>query len=255
MPNELTRPADQPLTLAPQADFATALVEIVRDPERLNGLDTDKLTKLLELGERMKAERARMDFAAQMVAVQSEIGKIRCRGYNEHTKSDYAKLEDVLDASMPVLTRHGFSVSFSTEPTDRPEHERIVMLLRHANGHYERHMFDAPRDTKGPGGKVNKTDLHGVKSAITYAQRALMCLVLNLQVVPDDDGNRGAGVNRNNEPITDAQKADITRGMEEVGGDWDRFYSAYGIQGLDQLTQAEYRDAMARIEQKRSSKR
>ena len=102
-----TRPEPSPLQL------------ILANPEALKELDVDKVRELAELHMRMEAEAARKSFAIAFVGAQAEFTPIVLKGKNSHTNSLYARAQDVVQMIHPILVRHGFSRSFSTEPTRR----------------------------------------------------------------------------------------------------------------------------------------
>lgn len=101
--------------LAERDDVGTAIARLVSDPAALNAIDPARLSDLLNIAERLRDERARIAFCEALCAAQSEMHAVGKRGVNEHTRSKYALLEDILREAMPVLARHGFSVSFSME--------------------------------------------------------------------------------------------------------------------------------------------
>jgi hypothetical protein len=86
----------------------------VKDPT----IDVAKLESLLRMQREIVADQARLEFNRAMSAVQSEMGPIVRDGTNDQTRSKYAKLETI-DAKMrPIYTRHGFLLSFNSEPTE-----------------------------------------------------------------------------------------------------------------------------------------
>ena len=89
----------------------------------------------------------------------------------------------------PVIHKHGFSTSLSSQPGAPADHTRFVLMVRHVGGHAEEHTWDAPIDDKGIKGNPNKTRLHGGGSSMAYAARYLKTNVFSVSTYRDDDGN------------------------------------------------------------------
>ena len=118
--------------------------------------------------------------AAALAAAQAEMGKALKQANNPHFRSKYADLGNVVDACMPALNRHGIAV---IQPTIDDESGRYVETrLIHSGG--ETLSCRVPL-------LVQKNDMQGYGSAVTYARRyGLMCMA---GIAPeDDDGNAAA---------------------------------------------------------------
>lgn len=187
--------------------MTTELIE--REPEAMSplallasavksGLDAGQLKQLVDLQEQCRAARAKEAFSLAMNQCQAEMPCIVRESENKQTKSSYAKLEHIISQTKPVLSRHGFSLSFSEDECPRPEWKRTVCLVRHVEGHSERHFIDLPVD--GIGAKGNAigamNPVQGAISTGTYAQRILHCRIFDLTIADTDlDGNRPAHPN------------------------------------------------------------
>ena len=204
---------------------ANPLTLILSEPEKINQLDTGKLKELMDLQERILDREASAAFALSFNKVQAEMRPVVRAAKNTHTASMYAKAEHVKQMLDPILTRHGFSYSVSTEQSGLENHTRFVLLLRHTGGHSERHYMDAPIDNVGIKGSPTKTRLHGMASSYTACERHLLCKVFGVQLVDDDDGNRAAGVGNSVELITADQAANLDAMLDEVGGNRNKFFS------------------------------
>lgn len=150
--------------------------------------DLEKLEKLLGLQERYEANEARKVFASDFAVVQSDIGAVVKTKVNPQTHSKYAGLEDVLEMSKPVYTRHGFSIIFYEGNTEVAESIRVCADVLHKAGHKETYHFDVPLDGKGIKGNANMTKIHGKASSVSYGRRYLLCMIWNIPT-QDDDGN------------------------------------------------------------------
>ena len=215
-----TRPEPSPLQL------------ILANPEALKELDVDKVTALADLHMKMEAESARRSFARAFVAAQAEFTPIMLKGKGEH--SLFARAQDVVQMIHPILVRHGFSRSFSTEPSDS-DLIRFKLTLRHVDGHVEQHFMEAPPDIRGPKGGAVKTELHGRASSMTYCERVLTCKVFGLQLGGDDDGNAGAGVQKP-ELVSADDVAELNALADQCGLDKAGACQFYRVASFAQLT-------------------
>jgi len=121
------------------------------------------------------------NIAAALAAAQSEMGKALKSANNPHFRSKYADLASVMDACLPSLNAHGIAV---VQPTIDDESGRYVeTVLIHGDS-------DGELRCRVPL-IVQKNDMQGYGSAVTYARRyGLMSMA---GIAPeDDDGNAAA---------------------------------------------------------------
>lgn len=117
---------------------------------------------------------------AALAAAQQEMGKAIKDTKNDHFRSKYADLASVMDACMGALNKHGICVM---QPTGEDDTGRFVKtILAHTSG--ETVECKVPLI-------VQKNDMQGYGSAVTYARRyGLMSMA---GIAPeDDDGNAAA---------------------------------------------------------------
>lgn len=171
------------------ANLMAAVARAASDPS----VDVDKMERLWAMYERAEARRAGQEFAEAMSHAQAEMPLVAKDRHNTQTNSDYATLDAINAAIVPIYTRHGLSLTFDTTDSPLADHVRVVCRVKHRGGHTETYTHDNPLDMTGIGGKVNKTATHGRGSAITYARRYLTLLIFNLRTGYDDDGNTSSG--------------------------------------------------------------
>jgi hypothetical protein len=171
----IAAPAESPSLL-------NCLARAIYDPS----IDAAKLQTLREI----VADEARLEFNNAMNAAQAEMLPVTRDAKNDQTNSRYAKLETIDAAIRPIYTRHGFHLSFNSEPIDGPN-DRVVCEVTRGR-HTKKFQLEAAPDTAGPQGKPNKTPLHGLASTVSYLRRYLTCMIFNVVLANDDnDGNRG----------------------------------------------------------------
>lgn len=119
--------------------------------------------------------------AIALAAAQAQMGRALKSATNSHFKNKYADLASVVEACMPSLNAHGIAV---IQPTTDEESGRFVetILIHGESG--ETLKCRVPLI-------VQKNDMQGYGSAVTYARRyGLMSMA---GIAPeDDDGNDAA---------------------------------------------------------------
>lgn len=140
---------------------------------------------------------------AALAAAQQEMGKAIKDTKNDHFRSKYADLASVMDACMGALNKNGICVM---QPTGEDESGRFVRtVLAHVSGETV--------DCKVPL-IVQKNDMQGYGSAVTYARRyGLMSMA---GIAPeDDDGNAAAKA----APIVDDRKPTTSDALRDAWRD------------------------------------
>lgn len=119
--------------------------------------------------------------AAALAKAQAGMAKAEKGANNPHFRKSYAALGNVMDACMPALNSNGIAV---VQPAGEDEHGRYVdtILIHGESG--EQLSCRVPLI-------VQKNDMQGYGSAVTYARRyGLMAMA---GIAPeDDDGNAAA---------------------------------------------------------------
>ena len=199
-------PARTPARLAPNTEEGL-LVALLSNPEELAAVPIDTVKEIVAMKMEMDARAAEREFAAAMIAVQSETTPVRRRLENASTGSWYADLDDILAMLQPLLTRHGFAHSVDTVDGGTEGRTRFRLTLRHGGGHVAHYHMDAPLDNRGMRGAPTKTELHGMASSYSYCTRYLLVKVFGLQTVDQDDDGSAASIQR----VTEEQASQLER--------------------------------------------
>lgn len=182
-----------------QADPIFSIIErLSKDP----AFDVEKMERLINMHERAKAGNARAEFDQAMSLAQQEMMAVRTNAKSD--KGKYANYAALDKAIRPIYTKHGFSVSFDTDPAAPELTVRLVATVAHSGGHRERRQLDVPADGKGAKGGEVMTKTHATASAITYGKRYLSSMIWNLAVDNDDDGNSAASIAERAKVFTDS---------------------------------------------------
>jgi hypothetical protein len=180
--------------------------------------------------------------ASALAAAQMQMGKALKQSSNPHFKSKYADLGSVMDACMPALNAVGIAV---IQPAGEDEFGRYVetRLIHGESG--EMLTCRVPLI-------VNKNDMQGYGSAVTYARR--YGLITMAGIAPeDDDGNAAAAAApRQQAPakMTANQFEQITDLIERTASDEDKLCAYFKVAELYDLTAQQAEQTIAMLTKK-----
>ncbi len=169
-----------------------ALIEkVALDPNS----DVDKMSKLLDVQERLFDKNAQIAFSKAMVDCQNEMPLVTATAINPQTNSSYVKYEHLMGQIKPTYTKHGFALSFGEEICSKEDNITVSCDVAHADGFSKKYEATLPIDSCGIKGVVNKTGIHATASAYTYAKRYLATMIFNIAIADhDDDAVKAGGV-------------------------------------------------------------
>lgn len=236
--------ARPPAQVADTNTFLAFIAEAARDP----AVDVSKMERLFEMRERMIDRQAHLEFNASLKAAKAALPGILRNKYNEQTKSKYANLESVSDAMDPVITEHGFSMSFGTADSPKTDHYRVTCTLAHEGGHEKEYFADIPIDSAGIKGTANKTLTHAFGSTMSYGRRYLKMMIFDVKTT-DDDGN-AASAPIEVEFISDEQLVQLRAEMKKTNTEEGKFVAYLKEPTLGALTVQKFHQAMAALKAK-----
>jgi hypothetical protein len=171
--------------------------------------------ELVGLMERMEDRNAEKEFSAGFVALQSELPVIVAKTVIPN-RGKYERFEDLMTVVGPLLTKHGFTVSFSMDFKEN----RILETchLTHKGGHTRSNSF-AVR-----GGRAD-TDTQADCKAATTAKRNALCNALNIVIRQDCLNNEeDAGIEGDpNAKVTPEQAFELERRAKELNSNIPAF--------------------------------
>jgi len=192
------------------------------------------------------ARQAKHAFNVDYVPMSNKLPLISKAHFNSFTTSKYAKLEDINEAIKPILVEYNFAITCDIiEQTDK--NITVNAVLIHKDGHEKTLTFKATIDNIGMKGEKNKTDLHGMASAITYAKRIAICTLLNISTGDDKDGN----INNAPRYISADEVAEIEKQVLELKIDKVEFLKYMNVETIDTIEFKFKGRAMAAINAKR----
>lgn len=231
------------------------VLEIISRAATNPDVDIEKMRALLDMQKEIFAHEAKMQFARAMAIVQGKVPQIVKKSENKQTNSMYAKLEAICKELVPIASENGFSMVFGTGTPSKEHWVKATCKLMHSGGHQEDFEAEMPFDTTGIAGKTNKTEIHGAKSAYTYARTMLTCLMFNVTTkddISDDDGN--AAGRQPETLITEHEAANLQALIEETGADKAKFLGFFKVESVTQLPKAKLKQATEMLEKRRNHK-
>jgi hypothetical protein len=183
--------------------------------------------------------------ATALAAAQINMGKALKQSSNPHFRSKYADLGSVMDACLPALNEQGIAV---IQPTGEDDLGRFVetTLIHGESG--EHLSCRVPLI-------INKNDMQGYGSAVTYARRyGLMAMA---GIAPeDDDGNaatKAAPKQEPPKPISADQFQEMNDLIFDTETDEVKFCAYWKVDELKQMNATQAADAIAMLKKKKSS--
>lgn len=216
----------------PAGNLLAVIAQAVADPR----MDVEKMSKLLDMHERIMADQRRTAYMAAMARVAIKLPEIGRLGESHHGK--YARLEDIDRAIRPIISEAGLSMSFDSAPVDGKI--RVTCKLSHSAGYAEEKHIDLPLDTSG-----SKNGAQSVISTVSYGRRALTKMFFNLvEASEDDDGNGGP------EPLTDDQVKDIETMLVDAKANRKKFLEYMKAGRIEDIRQSDYAMAVNALQAK-----
>ena len=220
-------------------------VEIIQSAVALKGGTIEQMKELLAFQKEWEANEATKKFNSAFTAAQAEIQAVGNTKNNPQTHSKYADLNNIIESSKPVYTRHGFAIIFYEGETSSAESIRVCADVLHQAGHKETYHYDVPLDGKGIQGNANMTKIHGKASSVSYGRRYLMCMIWNIPTQDDNDGNNGSIISV--EVIDDKQSSEILDCLTALKHSEKSFCQLLKIASVESMPKTMYQKAMGII--------
>ena len=170
-------------------------------------MDMSVLKDMLAMQKEVMAQQAIIDFNNDFSVMSRKIPVI------SHTKKSYSTtytpLEDIVNIVRPILSEHGFSVSFNNEQLEKG-FVTVTCQLRHKGGHMIENALTLPTEavTKG------MNSMQAIGGAISYGKRYTLCGILNIATTADDDVNGFATNAKTTKPPIDDER--LTKAIESI---------------------------------------
>jgi len=204
------------------ATESAAIFQIISRLASNPAADPDKIERFLAMREKELDRIAKQAFYAAMAAAQAEMKPVARDADNDQTRSKYARYETISEAIQPIITKHGFSLTFDEGTPEKENHIRVLCDVMHSGGHMKQYHADVPFDNVGMKGNPNKTATHAYGSTKSYGRRYLKLDIFDIALKNDDDDGNAAG-EFDGGTITPEQAATIRELLEKTGTDTEKF--------------------------------
>ena len=229
--------------VAPERESPPSVLEIIQQVARDPQVDVAKLQALLEIQLQIQDREAKIAFTEAFARMQPTLPRIKKNGkidMREKGSMSFARWEDIDTAIRPILTAHGFTLSFTQKGSSRGV--CMVAHLKHCQGHEETSEMELPPDT---GAGRNALQAHG--STQSYCERYLTRGILNLVWEGVDKDGQSFGW------IT-AQQSDTIMGLLEKNGAnsnpkvQSEFLKAMGAKTVGEIHATDFKKAINILE-------
>lgn len=240
---------DEQKAVAPISESAAmfSMIErIMADPS----LSIERVNQAFDFYKRVQDDQAKKEWAASFVAAQAEMDPIKKDASNPQTRSKYASFEALDRALRPIYSKHGFAPTFDTEPSDKPDHIRVVMCLIHKGGFERRYQQDMPADGKGAKGGDVMTKTHAAGSANSYGRRYVLGNAWNVITTEKDDDGNAAGRDFVT-TITSEQAIELETLISETGSDKSKFLHIARAESLPDILAKDFAGLKALLNKKK----
>lgn len=221
----------------------TSIIAVISRAAADPNTDVAKLEKLLGMYERAQDRSARLAYEAAFAAMTPHLPTIDERGGIKDkagkVQSTYALWEDINDAIAPVLTKHGFTLSF--RPGADGDKITVTAILSHVDGHSERSTMALPLDMSG-----SKNAVQGVGSTTSYGKRYLAINMLNITSrAPQDRDRDGQSAVISEDQVSQLRDLIIATGSDPV-----RFNGFMRVQRLEDIPASRFEAALTALNRK-----
>lgn len=193
-----------------------------------SGRDLETIEKLMGLQDRWEANQARKAFNEAFAAFKAEaVTVVRNRLVTDGPLRNkrYAELVAFVDAATPALSKHGLSASWNIT-RDEKDWIEVTCTIEHVLGGKKSVALGGPPDTGGA-----KNALQARISTVTYLERATFKAACGLAEQGDDDDGRG-GQRDDGAPISDEQRAELEKLLEDCDADKAIFCEKWKVDSL-----------------------
>lgn len=227
----------------------SAIAEVIARAAADPNTDVDKFERLLALQERMQGAQAKRAYIAALIRMKPLLPvierngaiTIREKGTDKIIQSTpYALWEDIDEAITPILTAHGFVLTFRSGVAADGK-ITVTGILNHQEGHSDETTIALVSDTTG-----SKNNVQGVGSALSYGKRYSATLLLNIRTKGQDDDGKAGGTST----ISDEDVEKIFDLIKSTKADTAKFCKTFGIEAVLDLPKAEFGRAMEMLNTK-----
>lgn len=186
-------------------------------------MDVETVKGLLDIQKNYELQESIKSFNRDFAMMRSEMPIFK-REKKAYTTT-YTPLEDIMKLAQPVMSKYGFSASFSTNQIDTKS-VSVSCDIMHRDGHSKSTSLIVPVEvvTKG------MNSMQALGSAITYGKRYTLSGLLNIVTADDQDNNGFAESARTGKPkLSDDQMEKAKQSIADGKITIDKVISLYDL--------------------------
>ena len=178
------RPEEKMAVARPAGEGANFDIESVFRYALDKGAGPEAMTTLMNVRRELKAEHSKSEFDAAMAALQAELPIIQKRKFGAKNAYKYAPLDDIVSQVQPLLQKHGFSFTVTSEIQNNLV--KAICKITHRGGHHDQSEFSCPIDSRNP----MMNDPQRYAGSLTFSKRYAFCNAFGIMTGDEDvDGS------------------------------------------------------------------
>lgn len=197
-------------------------LSVIQNMVTSGNFDVSVARELLEMQKDFMKQQAIINFNNDFSLMSKEI-PIIAKSKRAHNTS-YAPLEDIVKITQPILSKYGFSVSFSTSQNGL-ESVTVQCMLMHRDGHSTSTELMLP--TKSVSNSMNA--MQAIGAAITYAKRYTISGILNIATGDDDNNGFTTNAKTAKPTISDDQLEKALKAISEEKYTLEKLFNTYEL--------------------------
>jgi len=201
---------------------------------------TGAIKEMAALYRQERADVAKMAFNAALCGLQQELDPVRATR-SVDGKYKFASRDDIMRQVRPLLTKHGFAVTYSSEPA--ADGVTAICQLSHTSGHSEEYPFKV-RTAKLAMGNNAQAD----GATLEYARRYALCSALDIQIDKDNDARAEGAC------ISQDQATSLRDRVAATKSDEKSFLAFAGAKKFEEIRESKWASLDAALSQKESEK-
>jgi len=204
---------------------------------QLSAEGAERLVELRTTWEKREAEK-------EFVAAKARLEFPPIPRSKKSLNSYYAPFESIQEIITPILKSEGFTLHFSSSPPDAKGLIAITGYLSHRKGHFQEAQIYQPIGAISKGMNSNQA----MGSAISYGERYLAQMMLNLRFVGmDDDAQSFSQITEAERMAIDDLIAECNMDPKQITG----FLEWAGAKSISEITRDKYWGCIKQLENKR----
>jgi hypothetical protein len=196
MPNELQKmeamPVSRPVNFDIESIFRLAI-------DKQGTAET--LEKLMGIRREINAEASKRGFDESMAALQSEMPIIVKRKSGAKNAYRYAPLDDIVAQVQPLLLKHGFSFTVTSQVEQG--WVKALCKITHRDGHSDCSEFKCPVDMRNP----MMNDPQRYAGSLTFCKRYAFCNAFGILTGDEDRDGHGEPVKPSGPAVVSVESA------------------------------------------------